>query len=114
MKRIILVIFLVVIGFNAFADVTTEELIKKCEDKTIVMEKVDGEMQAVGEKLGGFCSGYFTGFISASSKTICVKDDDPNFILSVLKKHIKNTRTKMKQPAGETIGLALSKIYKCN
>ena len=109
----LLPILLLFISVSSFADVTTDELLKECEDKTIVMEELDGKLQAIGEKLGGFCTGYLAGFISASDGKICVKDKDPDFILSVLKTYIKNTNPKLSQPAGKTVSSVLGKIYKC-
>jgi hypothetical protein len=108
-----IITFLICSMQSAFADVTAEKLIEECNDKTIVMESVEEKIQTVGEKLSGFCVGYFNGYIAASRDIICPKSDDPNFLLSVVNTYIEFSDVNMQNPAGEILSAALNRIYKC-
>ncbi len=112
-KRIVLMAMLL-LPSNAYSDVITKELLKSCDEKTIVMGKVDGDIKQIGEKLGGYCRGYIEGHLSAQTGKICLEPgSDAHFVVSLLNKYVEENPKAKEQDAGVSLSKALLRAYKC-
>lgn len=69
---------------NSYADITGAELLKECDQSSLVMERVDGDAKIVGEELNSYCKGYIEGYLAALQGKVCLKGRDTHFVLSVL------------------------------
>ncbi len=99
---------------NAYSDVSTKELLKSCDEKTIVMGRVDGHLEQVGEKLDGYCRGYIEGHLSAQKEKVCLEPgSDTHFLVSLLNKYVEDNPKAKEQDAGDSLSKALLRAYKC-
>ncbi len=93
LKPFVLAVVLFGVVDSALAQLRTDALMDACKQKTQVWERVEGKLQAVGEKIDGTCRGYLVGAYDAliESKAICAPGDPPSpeYLVSVLETYLK-------------------------
>lgn len=119
-----LVLPLVLAGGAAQADVSGRQLVDKCKEKTPVMQRVDGKLTVVGERLDGYCEGYLLGVYGAlvQSGIICAPSNEVtgDYLKSVFDHYFKTLPRdkaegylKTVSPASEMLKTAYSRAFPC-
>lgn len=99
------------------AQLSNEGMIKSCEQKTIVINK---QGERVGEKLGGFCSGYLQATVHAllntqgiSCKNVDFEKQQPEYLFSVYQTYLKDKKAQSSDSASRTLLQAFQRAFDC-
>jgi hypothetical protein len=99
----------------ALADLSNKELIKACDEKTIVVGRENGKLVKAGEKVSGFCAGYVQATLEALKSTAPCKPqgEDAPFLLSVYAQYMKDKEVPESAGASQTLTQAIRRIAQC-
>ncbi|HUL05703.1 MAG TPA: hypothetical protein VLV76_05175, partial [Candidatus Acidoferrum sp.] len=110
--------FLVLTSSNAEAQISLSDVLKKCEQKTIVYGRDEnGALVKVGEAMDGYCQGVLEGIfaILVRARKICVKDGQhasSDFLLSTVLTYRAEAKTQDDDAAG-AIEAAFKRAFSC-
>jgi hypothetical protein len=99
----------------ALADLSNKELIKACDDRTIVVGRENGKLVKAGETVSGFCAGYVQATLEAlkSSASCKPQGEDAPFLLSVYTQYMKDKKVPESAGASQTLTQAIRRIAQC-
>jgi hypothetical protein len=96
---------------------SNEDMNKSCEQKTIVLNK---QGEKVGEKLGGFCSGYLQATAHAllntpgvSCKIVDPEKQQSEYLFSVYQTFVKDKKALPTESSSKTLLQALRRAFDC-